>query len=50
VLTLLVQGPSYYPDVPRLGISWAVVEGVLNAQGEAFFAVTPKVVMVKSLS
>jgi hypothetical protein len=36
--------PSYYPSVPRLGVSW-VISSMLNVTGSAYFALTPSAVM-----
>ncbi|WP_118973292.1 DUF6603 domain-containing protein [Taibaiella koreensis] len=36
--------PAYYPDVPRLGFSWAV-GGNVSIKGGAYFALTPSAVM-----
>ncbi|KAL9046182.1 MAG: hypothetical protein Q9214_000918, partial [Letrouitia sp. 1 TL-2023] len=36
--------PSYYPVVPRVGISWNLSD-VLTVQGSGFFAITPQVCM-----
>ena len=37
--------PSYYPVVPRVGLNWQIVPGVLSVTGELYFAVTSNVVM-----
>jgi hypothetical protein len=36
--------PSYYPDAPRLGISWKV-SAELNITGGLYFALTPRALM-----
>ncbi|MFE4171688.1 DUF6603 domain-containing protein [Streptomyces sp. NPDC056909] len=38
------QRPSYYPDVPRLGIDWAVSDNV-SITAQAYLAVTPSCAM-----
>lgn len=40
--------PSYYPNADRLGISWDL-SSCLSVRGEAYFAVTPKLCMVRYL-
>lgn len=39
------QKPDYYPDVPRLGLSWSMPELNVSIKGEAYFALTPSAVM-----
>ena len=36
--------PSFYPDVPRLGLNWQVDEN-LSVAGDEYFALTPSAVM-----
>jgi hypothetical protein len=36
--------PSYYPDAPRLGISWKI-STELNVTGSLYFALTPRALM-----
>lgn len=36
--------PSYYPNAPRLAISWSLDDS-LSISGQAYFALTPKVAM-----
>lgn len=36
--------PSYFPSVPRLGVSW-VISDMLNVSGNAYFALTTSAVM-----
>ncbi|KAF2465819.1 uncharacterized protein BDR25DRAFT_378525 [Lindgomyces ingoldianus] len=36
--------PKYYPDVPRVGISWNLSD-VLTVRGESYFAICPKACM-----
>jgi hypothetical protein len=36
--------PSYYPDAPRLGISWKI-STELNVTGDLYFALTPRALM-----
>ncbi len=38
------KAPSYYPTVPRLGVSW-VISSLLSISGNAYFALTPSAVM-----
>lgn len=38
------QVPSYYPTVPRLGVSW-IISTMLSISGNAYFALTPSAVM-----
>jgi hypothetical protein len=38
------QKPSYYPDVPRLGVSWKIGD-VIHLTGESYFALTPSCAM-----
>lgn len=36
--------PAYYPNPPRLAITWAISDNLM-VRGEAYFAVTPKAVV-----
>ncbi|AFE07208.1 hypothetical protein COCOR_06899 [Corallococcus coralloides DSM 2259] len=41
------QRPAWYPDVPRLGLNWAISDSPkIGISGDAYFALTPSAVMV----
>jgi hypothetical protein len=37
--------PSHYPDVPRLGLYWEVLPGIMQFKGGIYAAVTPAAIM-----